>query len=66
MDRRNFVQAAKTVVGAVAAKQLVTPLLHAEVKRPENGDMIYRTLGRTGERIWAIGLGGFHIGILAL
>jgi aryl-alcohol dehydrogenase-like predicted oxidoreductase len=27
------------------------------------GEMIYRTLGRTGEKISAIGLGGFHIGV---
>jgi aryl-alcohol dehydrogenase-like predicted oxidoreductase len=66
MDRRNFVKTATTVVGAAAAEQLVSPLLHAEVRRPENGEMIYRTLGRTGERISAIGLGGFHIGIPAL
>jgi aryl-alcohol dehydrogenase-like predicted oxidoreductase len=26
-----------------------------------SGDMLYRTLGRTGERISAIGMGGFHI-----
>jgi predicted aldo/keto reductase-like oxidoreductase len=66
VDRRNFVKTATTVVGAAAATQFVTPLLHAEVKRPENGDMIYRTLGQTGERISAIGLGGFHIGIPTL
>jgi predicted aldo/keto reductase-like oxidoreductase len=28
------------------------------------GEMIYRTLGRTGERVSAIGLGGFHIGAI--
>ena len=27
-----------------------------------SGEMLYRTLGRTGERISPIGLGGFHIG----
>ena len=34
--------------------------------RPEEtvrGDMRYRTLGRTGERVSLLGLGGYHIGI---
>jgi len=28
-----------------------------------SGDMIYRRLGRTGERVSVIGVGGFHIGM---
>ena len=30
---------------------------------PSHPDMIYRTLGRTGETVSAIGLGGFHLGL---
>ena len=29
---------------------------------PGNNGMIYRTLGRTGERVSLVGLGGWHIG----
>jgi len=28
-----------------------------------NSEMVYRTLGSTGERVSAIGLGGWHIGL---
>src|SRR5882672_9938883 len=28
------------------------------------GDMLYRTLGRTGERVSALGVGGHHLGDL--
>ena len=29
--------------------------------RPESPNMIYRELGRTGERVSATGMGGYHI-----
>jgi uncharacterized protein len=59
MSRRDFVKTAGTVAGVAAAGQLRRPALGAETT---SGGMIYRTLGRTGERVSAIGLGGYHIG----
>src|ERR1035437_387862 len=58
MDRRDFVKAASVAAGAAATGTL----LHAGGKTPEAEGMIYRTLGRTGERVSTIGLGGYHIG----
>lgn len=57
MTRRNFV---KSIAAAGVAVGLGAQVLSAESK---TGDMIYRTLGRTGEKVSAIGLGGYHIGV---
>jgi len=57
LTRRSFV---KSVAATGVAVSLGAPAWAAESK---TGDMIYRTLGRTGEKVSAIGLGGYHIGV---
>ncbi len=68
-SRRDLLKAASTsglVVAALAAvKEIGQPALaqgkptQAQIKK---GEMLYRTLGRTGEQVSVIGLGGHHIG----
>jgi predicted aldo/keto reductase-like oxidoreductase len=55
VNRREFIKLA--VAGSVALSA-VPSTWSAEQK----GEMIYRTLGKTGQKVSAIGLGGYHIG----
>jgi predicted aldo/keto reductase-like oxidoreductase len=57
LRRREFLDA----TGALSLGALISKQSFAEDQR--NGDMLYRKLGGTGERVSAIGLGGYHIGV---
>jgi uncharacterized protein len=64
MERRDFLKTATaaSVGAAIPANPQTTQPSNTPVKRPESPNMIYRELGTTGERVSAIGMGGYHLG----
>jgi uncharacterized protein len=73
MDRRDFIRTtaigmAATTAGLPGGAQAAgtgepqaTATAPATSKIPEDPDMKYRVLGRTGERVSLVGIGGFHL-----
>ncbi len=63
MKRRQFLQAA---AATAAVSMFRTPSASADDQlhsgETRRGDMLYRPLGRTGEVVSVLGVGGFHIG----
>jgi aryl-alcohol dehydrogenase-like predicted oxidoreductase len=51
----------REILGALIGASLLPAVPAAAQTR--SGDMLYRTLGRTGERVSAVGLGGYHMGV---
>jgi aryl-alcohol dehydrogenase-like predicted oxidoreductase len=64
MERRDFLKSATAagVAAAIPAGAQSGQPPSAPIKRPESPNMIYRELGTTGERVSAIGMGGYHLG----
>jgi diketogulonate reductase-like aldo/keto reductase len=62
IDRRDFLKTATTAAGAAATGRF----LNAAGYPADSGPIATRALGRTGEHVSCIGLGGYHIGQSAL
>ena len=61
MQRRDFIKTVTSAAGMAVSMNVFPALVNAEAPDTSSG-MIYRTLGQTGERVSALGLGGYHIG----
>ncbi len=63
MQRREFIKTATTAAGMAVSTSIFPSLAGAADAGTDTASgMIYRTLGSTGEKVSALGLGGYHIG----
>ncbi len=61
MDRREFIKDL-AVLGAAAGAARLSGLVAPARAAQEKGQIPYRPLGSTGEKVSLVGLGGFHLG----
>jgi len=61
-NRREFLEKMTIGVAGVSAAVSATTLIPQAIAAA-TGDMPYRTLGRSGEKLSLLGLGGYHLGI---
>ena len=64
MERRDFLKTvtAASVGAAIPTHAQTSQPTKTPAKLPESPGMLYRELGTTGERVSAIGMGGYHLG----
>ncbi|HZR32615.1 MAG TPA: aldo/keto reductase [Terriglobales bacterium] len=60
-SRRDFL--ASAAIGAIASTKIASGLASKAGAEEKRGSMQYRTLGRTGEKVSIVGIGGFHLGV---
>ena len=58
-SRREFLESVALGIAGAGA----IPSLAKSEARAAAGEMTYRTLGRSGEKVSMLGLGGYHIGV---
>ena len=72
ISRRGFIKRASgalalglgngSVLPLAAATEETSKLMSTQPEEQRHGEMVFRRLGRTGEWVSVIGLGGYHIG----
>ncbi len=61
MDRRKFIKDL-TALGVAAGMARISGMVPRSWAAPGKGEIPYRPLGGTGEKVSIVGLGGFHLG----